>query len=109
MNREYVLECFLRDNSVLGQLQSFKFEPYGQDTVTAISRDHGAEIFLDKDARKWANKLTKDQLAITAIQKQVKGLRSVTSAYTKVRTKCNDRQTNAIFGDGGGGGGQIFP
>ena len=53
--------------------------------MSGLSRDHGAEIFLDKDARKWATKLTKDQQAITSHQKQVKGLQSVTSAYTKVR------------------------
>ena len=85
MNREYVLECYLYNNPILGGLREFKFEPYGQDTVTAMSRDHGAEIFLDKDARKWANQLTKDQMGITQARKQVKGLQSVTSAYTKVR------------------------
>lgn len=51
-----------------------------------MNREHGAEIFLDKDARKWANQLTKDQMSIAALRKQVKGLQSVTSAYTKVRT-----------------------
>ena len=62
----------------------YNFEPYGHDSVTGISRDHGAEIFLDKDARKWAAKLTKDQQAIAHIEKQVKGLKSVTRAYVKV-------------------------
>lgn len=85
MNREFVLECYLHNNPILGELKGFKFEPYGQDTVTAMSRDHGAEIFLDKDARKWATQLTKDQMSITQVCKQVKGLQSVTSAYTKVR------------------------
>lgn len=85
VNREYVLQCFLHRNPVVGEVQKANFEPFGQDTVTAFSRDHGAEIFLDKDARKCANKLTKDQAAIKALQKQVKGLQSVTSAYTKVR------------------------
>ena len=84
VNREYVLECFLHDNPVLGDIQVYNFEPYGQDTVTAISRDHGAEIFLDKDARKCANKVTKDKMTIESLRKQVKGLQSVTSAYTKV-------------------------
>ena len=84
VNRDYVLECFLHVNPVLREVQRVKFEPYGQDTVTAISRDHGAEIFLDRDARKWANKLTKDQMSIADLQKQVKGLQTVVSAYTKV-------------------------
>lgn len=81
-----MLECYLHSHPVLRDLKEFTFEPYGQDTVTAISRDHGAEIFLDKDARKWANQLTKEEMNISTLRKQVKGLQSVTSAYTKVRT-----------------------
>ena len=90
MNREYVVECFFHKHPVLKELVVVKFEPYGQDTVSGLSRDHGAEIFLDKDARKWATKLTKDQQTIATFQKQVKGLQSVTSAYTKVTQPCFD-------------------
>ena len=57
-----------------------------------ITRDHGAEIFLEKDARKWAGRLVKHQMAIAEIQKQVKGLRSVTTAYTKVRREGGRRE-----------------
>ena len=95
VNREYVLECYLHRHPVLGQLKEFTFDPYGQDTVTGISRDHGAEIFLDKDARKGANKLTKDQMTIATLQKQIKGLQSVTTAYTKVR--CNLPSLRNVF------------
>lgn len=84
VNRDYVVECFFHKHPILKELVVVKFEPYGQDTVSGLSRDHGAEIFLDKDARKWATKLTKDQQTIATCQKQVKGLQSVTSAYTKV-------------------------
>ena len=90
VNREYVVECFFHKHRVLKELVVVKFEPYGQDTVSGLSRDHGAEIFLDKDARKWATKLTKDQQTIATFQKQVKGLQSVTSAYTKVTQPCFD-------------------
>ena len=79
-----MLECYLHKHPVLRTPIQYTFEPYGQDTVTGISRDHGAEIFLDKDARKWAMKLIKDQEAVVSLQKQVKGLQSVTTAYTKV-------------------------
>lgn len=97
VNREYVLECYLHVHPVLREVQECRFEPFGQDTVTAISRDHGAEIFLDKDARKWANKLTKDQMSIESLQKQVKGLQSVTSAYTKnPEFGTSDAQTEAF-------------
>ena len=84
VNREYNLQCYLHSSPVLGETIEYTFEPYGQDKVTGMSRDHGAEIFLDKDARKWATKLVKDQRAIANIEKQVKGLKSVTSAYIRV-------------------------
>ena len=84
VNRDYVVECFFHKYPILKEHVVVKFEPYGQDTVSGLSRDHGAEIFLDKDARKWATKLTKDQQTIATHQKHVKGLQSVTSAYTKV-------------------------
>jgi hypothetical protein len=83
VNRDYVVECFFHKNPVLKDLVEYRFEPHDKDTVTVISKDHGAEIFLEKDARKWATKLVKHQSNISVIQKQIKGLKSVTSAYTK--------------------------
>ncbi len=85
MNREYNLQCYLHSSPVLRDIIEYTFEPYGQDKVTSLSRDHGGEIFLDKDARKWATKLIKHQADITQIEKQIRGLKSVTAAYIKVR------------------------
>ena len=75
---------FLLQHPQLRKPQTYRFEPYGTDSVKGISRDHGAEIFLDKDARKWAIKLTKDQASIASNSKQIKGLQTVTTAYAKV-------------------------
>ena len=86
VNREYVVECFYHKNPVLKDRVEYRFEPHDKDTVSSLSKDHGAEIFLEKDARKWAIRLVKLQESITTTQKQIKGLQSVTSAYTKV---CN--------------------
>ncbi len=84
MNREYNLQCYLNSSPVLREAIEYVFEPYGQDKVTVLSRDHGAEIFLDKDARKWATMLVKQQNEIAQLNKQVRGLKSVTAAYIKV-------------------------
>ncbi|XP_064404810.1 F-BAR and double SH3 domains protein 2-like [Halichondria panicea] len=83
VNREYNLQCYLDGSPVLREAIDYVFEPYGQDKVTVLSRDHGAEIFLDKDARKWATMLVKQQNGIAQIDKQVRGLKSVTAAYIK--------------------------
>lgn len=84
VNRDYVVKCFFHKNPVLKDRVEYRFAPHDKDTVCCISRDHGAEIFLEKDARKWASRLVKHQNSVTTLEKQIKGLRSVTSAYTKV-------------------------
>lgn len=84
VNRDYVVECFFHKYPVLKDLVEYCFEPHDKDTISVISKDHGAEIFLEKDARKVAMKLVKQQASIATTMKQIKGLKSVTSAYTKV-------------------------
>ena len=86
VNRDYEIEYFYLENPVVKDLVEYKFEKHDKDSVTMVSKDHGAEIFLDKDARKWATRLVKHQTSIESFRKQIKGLRSVTTAYTKVRT-----------------------
>ena len=80
-----MVECFYDKNPVLKHPVEYRFEPHDKDTVTLLSKDHGAEIFLEKDARKWAMRLVKHQASIAQTMKEIKGLKSVTTAYTKVR------------------------
>ena len=79
-----MVECFFHKNPVLKDKVEYRFESHDGDSVCRLSKDHGAEIFLEKDARKWATRLVKHQQSIAACERQIKGLKSVTSAYTKV-------------------------
>ena len=88
VNRDYVVECFFHKNPVLKNPIEYRFEPHDKDSLSMLSKDHGAEIFLEKDARKWTTRLVKHQDTIAATQRQIKGLKSVTSAYTKVSRVC---------------------
>ena len=81
------MECFFHKNPVLKNKVEYRFEAHEKDSVSSLSKDHGAEIYLEKDARKWAMRLAKHQQSIETCHKQIKGLRSVTSAYTKVSRK----------------------
>ena len=87
-----MVECFFHKNPVLRDRVEYRFEAHDKDSVISLSKDHGAEIYLEKDARKWAMRLAKHQESIEVFQKQIKGVKSVTSAYTKVseylRTVC---------------------
>ena len=52
--------------------------------VKAISRDHGAELLLNKQARFRAQELTKHQQMMVEKGKAIRGLKSVTQAYETV-------------------------
>ena len=54
------------------------------DQVCALSRDHGAEIYLDKHARKWARDLVQEEQLVLDRNKAIRGVRSVSVAYSKV-------------------------
>ena len=55
--------------------------------ICAISKDHGAEIYLNKDARKVATQLLDQKSLIAEKSKAIKGLTSVSTAYLKVSNK----------------------
>ena len=48
MSREYVVECFLKEHSILKDKIVYKFEPAGNDKICTISKEHGATLYLDK-------------------------------------------------------------
>ena len=66
--------------------------------ICAISKDHGAEIYLNKGARKIATDLMERKTLMTEKSKQVKGLQSVSSAYLKVHTVVQYECTCVTFG-----------
>lgn len=81
LNREYVLECFMYDHSILKDKIAYQFEAASEDKVTAVSKDHGAELYLQREARKCSQELTKLNQSIIEKTKQIKGLQSMTQAY----------------------------
>ena len=56
--------------------------------ICAISKDHGAEIYLNKDARKVASELLEQRSVLAEKSKAIKGLTSVSTAYLKVSMYC---------------------
>ena len=81
-----MLSCFLLKFPEFAHVAQYNFEPFGQDQVTALCKDHGAEIYLQKNARKWAGELIQEEAQILEKNKAIRGLRSVSVAYTKVCT-----------------------
>ena len=78
------MECFVHEFPSLRNKILYKFEPAVGDKVKGISKDHGADLHLNKQARYWAQELTKHQQAMVEKSKAIKGLQSVTQAYQMV-------------------------
>lgn len=78
------MECFLYEFPSLRNKILYKFEPAAGDKVEAISKDHGAELLLNKQARYWAQELIKHQQMVVEKSKAIRGLQSVSQAYEMV-------------------------
>lgn len=79
-----MLECFLHEFPFLRNKILYQFEPVAGDRVQAISKDHGAELLLSKEARRWAQELIKLQHSVVDKGKAIRGLQSVSHAYETV-------------------------
>ena len=65
-------------------MEEYKFEPHDEDSISAITKDNGADVILEKDAIEWVSQMMKHQMNIGKIQKQVEMWKSETAADTKV-------------------------
>ncbi|XP_065886224.1 F-BAR and double SH3 domains protein 2-like isoform X3 [Dysidea avara] len=83
VSRDYVVQCYLKKFPIMSSISQYEFESFGQDKICAISKDHGAEIYLNKGARKIATDVMEQKTFVAEKSKQVKGLQSVSSAYLK--------------------------
>jgi HJR/Mrr/RecB family endonuclease len=72
----------LRSNPQLVDFERFAFEQYRDDPVNQIIQDHEADVILNKEARKWATRITRENHVIRDKTKALKGLLTVASAYT---------------------------
>ena len=55
------------------------------DQTSTISKSHGAELALNKEARKWTTKLAKEQKVICKKTRELKKLQMSANADTNVR------------------------
>jgi hypothetical protein len=82
ISRDFEVKCFLRSNPQLVDFERFAFEQYRDDPVNQIIQDHEADVILNKEARKWATRITRENHVIRDKTKALKGLLTVASAYT---------------------------
>lgn len=73
ISRNYNLQCFLHESNVFTELLQYQFEPCCNDAINKLSKEHGAEHQLEKEAKKWSSKISKES---KIIRDQNKVLRS---------------------------------
>ncbi|XP_062514352.1 F-BAR and double SH3 domains protein 2-like [Corticium candelabrum] len=82
ISREFELKSFLRANLQLLEFNRFAFEPHKDDTVNQLVQEYEADVILNKEARKCATKITKEIRTIREKTKALRGLQTVSTAYT---------------------------
>ncbi|XP_071127276.1 F-BAR and double SH3 domains protein 2-like isoform X2 [Mytilus edulis] len=74
IDRNFNHQCFLYCNKILTDKVQYQFEPCHNDKCNKISKEHGADLQVDKEARKWATKIAKETKAIRDHEKTLKAL-----------------------------------
>ncbi|XP_052829675.1 F-BAR and double SH3 domains protein 2 isoform X4 [Octopus bimaculoides] len=76
ISRNYNLQCFLHESNVFTDLLQYQFEPCCNDQVIKLSQEYGASHQLQKEARKWAAKISKETKTIREHLKTMKTLQN---------------------------------
>lgn len=74
INRNFNHDCFLYCNKIFTDKVQYQFEPCHNDKCNKISKDHGADLMVDKEARKWATKIAKEAKTIRDHNRTLKAL-----------------------------------
>ncbi|XP_068718936.1 F-BAR and double SH3 domains protein 2-like [Montipora capricornis] len=74
--RDISLQLFLSKNKVFSEVVQYDFEPCRNDKVRKVTTEHSAGLSLNKEARKLAMKLTKDQMTIKTKSKQLQSVKT---------------------------------
>ncbi|XP_076071244.1 F-BAR and double SH3 domains protein 2-like isoform X2 [Mytilus galloprovincialis] len=74
IDRNFNHQCFLYCNKILTDKVQYQFEPCHNDKCNKISKEHGADLQVDKEARKWATKIAKETKTIRDHEKTLKAL-----------------------------------
>lgn len=71
ISRQYNTECFMKENPVLTETMQYPFVPQDNDPVTHVCKDNQAELDLDREARKWATKIARENRTIRKTMKMM--------------------------------------
>ncbi|KAL9973934.1 hypothetical protein ACROYT_G020455 [Oculina patagonica] len=80
INRDVSLQSFLAKNKVFSEVVQYEFESCRHDKVRTLTTEHNAGLALNKEARKLAMRLAKDQMSLKAKIKQLQAVKNTDDA-----------------------------
>lgn len=83
LERAFAIQLFLKENTVFTKCTPFEFIPAAGDKISTISKANGAELSLNKEARKWTTKLAKEQKLIRKKTRELKKLQAAANTEVK--------------------------
>lgn len=93
------LKCFLYTNRVFTELVQYEFQPCLQDQCNKISRAFNAAHQLDKEARKWASRIAKENKVIKEFQKCIQALGTADKVCESVSSEAISQDSNSKLED----------
>ncbi|KAK3577241.1 hypothetical protein CHS0354_030521 [Potamilus streckersoni] len=72
ITRQFNLQCFLYCNHIFTDIVQYQFEPCHDDKCNKVMKSNPSDQTLDKEARKWATKIAKENKAIKEYHKALK-------------------------------------
>ncbi|XP_019625136.1 PREDICTED: F-BAR and double SH3 domains protein 2-like isoform X8 [Branchiostoma belcheri] len=81
ISRQFNQQCFFHSNPVFSDNIQYDFDPCDNDRISTLQESTMGEQSLDKEARKWANKIAREQKNIRDQQKSQRDLSNQMSTY----------------------------
>lgn len=79
LQRAHAIQVFLKENPVFTRCTPYEMMPFFGDEITAISHENEAGLALNKEARKWCNRMVQKQKLIRKKTKELAKLKQAVS------------------------------
>ncbi|KAL3880913.1 hypothetical protein ACJMK2_033116 [Sinanodonta woodiana] len=96
ITRQFNLQCFLYCNRIFTDTVQYQFEPCHDDKCNKVMKVNPSDQTLDKEARKWATKIAKENKAIKEYQKSLRANQATEkTSESSSETNGQDPETRA--------------
>ncbi|XP_077983654.1 F-BAR and double SH3 domains protein 2-like [Glandiceps talaboti] len=96
VSRNYELQCFLQENTTFTDIPYYMFEPVDGDQVSSLCLEENLNLHFNKEARKWATKVARENKVIKDLEKKIVGVQTlVTTTFRASESQENSQPSEA--------------